>query len=123
MPALSKKFALLRLAGMLLDRFERWLKQTSTRRRGPAAESPVARRVPAAPAQRYDSSRSIERRPAAAVPAVAPKILITTDKAEDITLSAQGLRRRLRDPQALRQAILINEILDKPLALRQRRRT
>ena len=31
------------------------------------------------------------------------------------------LRRRLRDPAVLRQAIAINEILSKPLALRRRR--
>jgi hypothetical protein len=35
-------------------------------------------------------------------------------------LSARALRRRLRDPRTLRQAVVVNELLAKPLALRRR---
>ena len=43
------------------------------------------------------------------------RVSVVTDPYSD-------LRQRLRDPAVLRQAIVINEILNKPLALRRRRR-
>ena len=46
--------------------------------------------------------------------------MATDESAADKKLSARALRKRLRNPQSLRQAILLNEILNKPLALRHR---
>jgi hypothetical protein len=116
------KLALLRLGSWIIDWIDRLIKHQSAKGKGTAARQAASHQPPAANAQRYDSSRNIERRPPATASRVAAKVLVVTAKAEDKVLSAQGLRRRLRDPRSLRQALVLSEILSKPLALRQRRR-
>ena len=51
-----------------------------------------------------------------------PRALEKPARVKTVADPYSDLPQRLRDPAVLRQAIVINEILNKPLALRRRRR-
>lgn len=101
--------------------------ETVLRRLQQALRRPPKADTPLAPSGGWieTADSETERRPVTKRPIPAQTVPLTTMQAhhdpQDKKLSARALRQRLKDPQSLRQAILINEILNKPLALRRHR--
>ena len=76
--------------------------------------------APPPPARAGLSPRTARRPPAPTAPA--PAGMTPRPASQSPVSPSQQIRARLRGPGALRQAVILKEILDKPLALRRRPR-